>query len=123
MLIDASLSAGGASLDLYTALEKAGPYGAGNPEPVFVFPAHRLMDVMPVGEGHLRWRAKAADGSGLEGILFRAAQEPLGLALLAARGQAVHLAGHLTCNRWNGRERIELRLLDLAPAEPGGAGG
>jgi len=123
LLIDASLSAAGASLELHAALEKAGPFGAGNPEPVFVFPAHRLTDVMPVGEGHLRWRAKAADGAGLEGILFRAAQEPLGLALSAARGQALHLAGHLACNRWNGRERIEVRLLDLAPAGPGGATG
>ncbi|WP_297299814.1 single-stranded-DNA-specific exonuclease RecJ [uncultured Methylovirgula sp.] len=123
LLVDASLSAAGAGLELYAALEKAGPFGAGNPEPVFAFPAHRLIDVMPLGEGHLRWRAKAADGAGLEGILFRAAQEPLGLALSAARGQPVHLAGQLVCNRWNGRERIEVRLIDLAPAEPGGAAG
>ncbi len=123
LLVDASLSAAGAGLELYAALEKAGPFGAGNPEPVFAFPAHRLVDVMPLGEGHLRWRAKAADGAGLEGILFRAAQEPLGLALSDARGQAVHLAGQLVCNRWNGRERIEVRLIDLAPAEPGGAAG
>ncbi len=123
LLVDASLSAAGAGLELYAALEKGGPFGAGNPEPVFAFPAHRLIDVMPLGEGHLRWRAKAADGAGLEGILFRAAQEPLGLALSAARGQPVHLAGQLVCNRWNGRERIEVRLIDLAPAEPGGAAG
>ena len=120
MLVDGSLSAAAASLELHLALEKAGPFGAGNPEPVFVFPAHRLIDVAPVGEGHLRWRAKAADGAEIGGILFRAAQEPLGLALVAARGQVLHLAGSLVCNRWNGRERMEVRLLDVAEVETGG---
>ncbi|HEY0145417.1 MAG TPA: single-stranded-DNA-specific exonuclease RecJ [Methylovirgula sp.] len=120
LLVDGSLSAAGASLELHLALEKAGPFGAGNPEPIFVFPAHRLIDVAPVGEGHLRWRAKAADGAEIGGILFRAAQEPLGLALSAARGQPLHLAGSLVCNRWNGRERMEVRLLDVVGVETGG---
>ncbi len=115
--VDAALTASGASLSLHAALERAGPYGAGNPEPVFVFPAHRLIDVMPVGEGHLRWRAEAGDGSFLEGIVFRAVGEPLGEALRSARGECVHLAGSLTLDRWNGREKIKLRLLDLAVAE------
>jgi single-stranded-DNA-specific exonuclease len=120
LLVDGSLSAAAASLELHFALEKAGPFGAGNPEPVFVFPAHRLIDVAPIGDGHLRWRARAADGAEIGGILFRAAQEPLGLALIAARGQVLHLAGSLVCNRWNGRERMEVRLLDVAEVETGG---
>jgi len=117
LLVDAALTAAGASPALHAALERAGPYGAGNPEPIFAFPAHRIIDVMPVGQGHLRWRAKAGDGAALEGIVFRAAGEPLGQALTAARGAAVHLAGSLTLDRWNGREKVQLRLIDLAVAE------
>lgn len=120
LFIDAALTAAAANPELFAGLEKAGPYGAGNPEPVFVFPAHRLVDVMPVGQGHLRWRAKAGDGASLEGILFRAVGEPLGEALKAARGASLHLAGTLTLDRWNGRERVQLRLLDFAAAEPRG---
>lgn len=116
LLVDGSLSAGGASLELYALLEKAGPFGSANPEPVFVFPAHRLIDAQPVGQGHLRWRAKAADGVTIGGILFGAATEPLGHALMTARGDVLHLAGSLVCDRWNGRERIDIRLLDIAPA-------
>ncbi len=119
LLIDAALTAAGAHAELYAALEQAGPFGAGNPEPVFVFPAHRLVDVGEVGQGHLRWRAKAGDGASIEGILFRAVGEPLGEALKAARGASLHLAGTLTLDRWNGRERVQLRLLDFAPVEPG----
>lgn len=121
--VDAALTASGANLALHATLERAGPFGAGNPEPIFVFPAHRLIDVMPVGEGHLRWRAEAGDGSGLEGIVFRAAGEPLGEALRSARGGCVHLAGSLTLDRWNGRDKIKLRLLDLAMAERRTSGG
>ena len=117
LLIDAALTAGGATPALFASLEQAGPFGAGNPEPVFVFPAHRLVDVAEVGQGHLRWRAKSGDGTSLEGILFRAAGEPLGEALKAAQGASLHFAGTLTLDRWNGRERVKLRLLDAAPAE------
>ena len=40
--IDAALSARGATVDLIEMLDKAGPFGAGHPEPVFVLPNHRL---------------------------------------------------------------------------------
>jgi single-stranded-DNA-specific exonuclease len=117
LLIDAALTAAGAKVELFAALERAGPYGSGNPAPIFVFPAHRLIDVGEVGQGHVRWRAEAGDGARIEGIAFKAAQEDLGKALAAARGSAVHLAGSLTMDRWNGRERVEVRLHDLAVVE------
>ncbi|MGO9008307.1 MAG: single-stranded-DNA-specific exonuclease RecJ [Beijerinckiaceae bacterium] len=119
LFIDAALTAAGARAELFTALERAGPYGAGNPAPLFVFPAHRLVEVAEVGQGHLRWRAQAGDGAKIEGIAFKAAQEPLGKALAAARGHSVHLAGSLTLDHWNGRERVQVGLVDLASAERG----
>ncbi len=114
LLIDATLTAAGATPALLAGLEKAGPYGAGNPEPVFAFAAHRLVDVAPAGTSHVRFRAQAGDGATLEGIAFRVAAEPLGRALLGARGQAMHLAGTLSLDRYGGRERVQLRLLDAA---------
>ncbi|MGA3303393.1 MAG: single-stranded-DNA-specific exonuclease RecJ [Methylovirgula sp.] len=119
LIVDAALTAAGAHAELYASLERAGPYGAGNPEPIFVFPAHRLVDIGEVGQGHLRWRAKAGDGASIEGILFRAVGQPLGEALKAARGASLHLAGTLTLDNWNGRERVQLRLIDFALNEPG----
>jgi single-stranded-DNA-specific exonuclease len=119
-LVDATLTAAGAAPALLDALERAGPFGQGNPEPVFVFPAHRLIEVAPVGNGHIRLRAQAGDGAKIDGIAFRVAQEPLGAALEAARGQSVHLAGTLSLDRWGGRQRVQLRVLDLALAAPAG---
>ncbi|TAJ30186.1 single-stranded-DNA-specific exonuclease RecJ [Bosea sp. (in: a-proteobacteria)] len=115
LLVDAALSAGGATPRLLAEIDKAGPFGAGSPEPVFVFPAHRLTDALTVGAGgHVRIKLRSGDGASISGIAFRAAQEPLGQALLAARGESVHLAATLTLNRWGGNETAELRILDLA---------
>jgi single-stranded-DNA-specific exonuclease len=116
LLIDAALTASAASPDLMAALERAGPFGAGNAEPVFALPAHRLIDVADVGNGHVRIRAQSGDGAKIEGIAFRAAAEPLGRALRAGRGAVMHLAGTLALDHWGGRDRVQLRLVDVAPA-------
>ncbi len=116
LFIDSTLTATAATPALLSALEKAGPYGAGNPEPVFAFPAHRIIDAAPVGVSHVRFRAQAGDGGVLVGIAFRVAAEPLGQGLLDARGGALHLVGTLSLDRYGGLERVKLRLLDAAPA-------
>jgi single-stranded-DNA-specific exonuclease len=102
-------------------LERAGPFGSGSPEPVFAFPAHRIADVAPVGKGHVRLRVQAGNGASIDAICFRAADEPLGKALLAARGGKLHLAGTLAVDRWGGRERVQLRVLDAAHPGVNGA--
>jgi single-stranded-DNA-specific exonuclease len=114
LLIDAALTAGGAKPDLIHLVERAGPFGSGNPEPIFAFPAHRIVEAAQVGNGHVRVRAKAGDGAMLNAIAFRCAEEPLGRGLLAARGEATHLAGCLSIDRWGGGERVQLRILDAA---------
>jgi single-stranded-DNA-specific exonuclease len=115
--IDSALTAGAATPALVHSVERAGPYGSGNPEPVFVLPRHRLVDVVPVGADHLRLRAAAGDGQTIEAIAFRAANQPLGEALKRLRGGLAHLAGELTINRYGGREKAQLRLLDAAEVE------
>jgi single-stranded-DNA-specific exonuclease len=117
LYIDAALTAAGATAELVSSLERAGPYGAANPEPVFALPAHRLVEATEVGQGHVRFRALAGDGSRIDGMAFRAAGEPLGRGLQALRGGLAHLAGSLELDHRGGRERALLRLVDLAPAD------
>ena len=114
LAIDAALSAAGATPALLETLERAGPFGAGNPEPVFVFPGHRIASASEVGNGHLRVQAQSGDGTRLNAIAFRAANGPLGALLLKSRGEALHLAGTLSADRWGGQTRVQLRLLDAA---------
>jgi single-stranded-DNA-specific exonuclease len=116
LLIDGALTAGAANLETVASIARAGPFGSGNPEPVLALPAHHLAYVEEAGQSHLRARLRAGDGSAINVIAFRAAGQKLGAALLANRGRPVHAAGSLAVDRWNGEERMQLRLIDIAPA-------
>jgi single-stranded-DNA-specific exonuclease len=119
LLIDGAVSAAGANPALVETLAKAGPFGAGNPEPVVALPNHVVAYADPVGEAHVRVRLRSGDGSMIGAIAFRAKDQPLGQALLKSRGQAVHAAGTLSIDRWNGAERVQLRLIDVAAVGAG----
>jgi single-stranded-DNA-specific exonuclease len=118
--IDAALSARGATPEFFHDVERAGPYGAGNPTPVFAFPAHTAKFAEVVGAaGHVRFNLTADDGARLRAIAFRAATTPLGQALLAAGNDTpVHVAGCLSIDHYQGREQVQLRVTDAAMPPP-----
>src|SRR5579863_6780756 len=120
LLIDGAISGAAANVDLVATLERAGPFGSGNPEPMIALPAHTITYAEEVGQAHVRVRLKSADGAGVNAIAFRAGGQKLGAALIQNRGRQVHAAGSFTLDRWNGEERVQLRLTDIAPAEPFG---
>ena len=117
LLVDGAITAAGASSQTVATIARAGPFGAGNPEPVIVLPAHTLLYVEEVGQAHTRVRLRGGDGATIGAIAFRSAGQPLGATLAANRGQSVHAAGTLSLDHWNGTERVQLKLMDLAPAE------
>jgi single-stranded-DNA-specific exonuclease len=116
--VDATLTAGGAQPGIVAALERAGPFGSGQPEPVFVLPQHRIVEAREVGSGgHMRVKLRGGDGSTMGGIAFRAAGQPLGTALSRSIGSTLHVAGTLSIDRWGGNEKVELRIMDAARPE------
>src|SRR5438874_291336 len=117
ILIDGALTAAAAGSELVASLARAGPFGAGNPEPVVALPAHSIAYADEVGQAHVRVRLRAGDGAIINGIAFRAAGQEFGHALLQNRGRSVHVAGCLALDRWQGEERVQLRLLDVAPTD------
>jgi single-stranded-DNA-specific exonuclease len=114
LLIDGALTAAAASRDAIAMLAQAGPFGSGNPEPVIALPAHTVAYADEVGQAHVRVRLRAGDGATINAIAFRAAGQALGSALMQNRGRQVHAAGCLTIDRWQGEERVQLRLIDIA---------
>jgi single-stranded-DNA-specific exonuclease len=118
LLIDGALSAAAANLELVALLERAGPFGSGNPEPMIALPAHTISYAEEVGQAHIRVRLKSADGAGVNAIAFRASGQKLGAALVQGRGRQVHAAGSFTLDRYQGEERVQFRITDVAPAEP-----
>jgi single-stranded-DNA-specific exonuclease len=114
LLFDGAVSAGAFNFSLANLLSRAGPFGAGNPEPLLALPAHTLAFSDPVGDGHIRARFRSGDGKFVNAIAFRAIGQPLGKSLLENRGYALHAAGHIAVDRWQGEERVQLRLVDVA---------
>jgi single-stranded-DNA-specific exonuclease len=115
--IDVALSAAAATPETMAMIARAGPFGAGNAEPIVAFPHHSIVYADPVGQNHIRIRLKSGDGGFVNAIAFRAVGQKLGNAVLENRGRAIHAAGCLSLDRWQGEERVQLRLLDMAPAD------
>jgi single-stranded-DNA-specific exonuclease len=114
--LDAVTSAAGANIALAQEIAQAGPFGAGNDEPVLGLPDLRVAFADVVGGAHVKLRLAGGDGSVLDAIAFRAVGTPLGDGLLGSRGGRIHAAGRLRQDDWNGRIRVQLEILDAAPA-------
>jgi single-stranded-DNA-specific exonuclease len=114
--IDGAVSAGGFDLALAELLNRAGPFGAGHPEPLLALPSHVLAYVDPVGENHIRLRLRSGDGKFVNAIAFRAVGQPLGNFLIDSRGRPLHVAGNIAIDRYQGEARVQLRVCDAAVA-------
>jgi single-stranded-DNA-specific exonuclease len=119
LFIDGAVTARAVTTDFVNTLNRAGPFGAGNPEPLIALPSHQLVYADEVGQAHLRLRFKSGDGSFVNGIAFRSIGQKLGNALVENRGQMLHVAGSLTVDRWQGSERVQMRVTDVAVPDLG----
>ena len=115
--VDGVLMAEAATPEMIERIEAAGPFGAGAPAPRFVFPAQRLRHLRRVGENHLKITFGDTGGAQLDAISFGAFDGPIGPFLESLGPRPVHLAGRLEINSWGGRNRPQLRLEDVSPAE------
>ncbi|MDX1595230.1 MAG: single-stranded-DNA-specific exonuclease RecJ, partial [Gammaproteobacteria bacterium] len=110
---DGALAPAELNLETALALEGAGPWGQGFPEPTF--DGHfRLLDAQPVGDAHLRLRLAPEAGQGeVEGIAFNvpAGSEP-------AKEDTIEIAYRVTVNRYR-EARLQLVVEYLAPAARG----
>ena len=117
LLIDGALTAAAATSEFCASLARAGPFGAGNPEPVVALPAHTLAYADEVGQAHVRVRLRSGDGAMINAIAFRSIGQKLGTALTSNRGRSMHVTGCLAVDRYQGEERVQLRILDVAEAD------
>ncbi|MES2337530.1 MAG: single-stranded-DNA-specific exonuclease RecJ [Pseudomonadota bacterium] len=118
LLLDAVLAPGGVSPDLVGALEAGGPYGMGWPAPRVAAGPVRIIKADIVGNGHVRAVVAGDDGRSLKAMAFRAAETPLGAALLGAPPhRRLWLAGRARIDDWASRPAAELHLDDAAWAD------
>lgn len=111
--IDALVTAGGADRGLYQAFQAMAPFGPGNPEPVFAAANVRVERPMALRGGHVRVTLTDGSGGKLKAVAWRAEDTEHGRRLLN-EGGAIHVAGRLKPDDWQGRESVELEIEDVA---------
>jgi single-stranded-DNA-specific exonuclease len=119
LLVEASISTDGATLELAQHLARLAPFGTANEEPMIVVPDVRVVKCDRLGNDGNTLRAFVeTEGSGkkLKTLLFRAGDGALGKALSERGGARLHLAGHLRAESWNGSTTVGFFLADAALA-------
>ncbi|WP_447979631.1 single-stranded-DNA-specific exonuclease RecJ [Candidatus Nitrospira bockiana] len=113
--IDAEVTLMSMGLQVVRELELLHPFGAGNPEPVLAVRRLTILDARTVGEGHLKLVVRQGRSFPFEGIGFR-------MGSLADRRlsvqQPIDLAFMPEISRWNGLDRLQLKIRDIRPSLP-----
>jgi single-stranded-DNA-specific exonuclease len=119
LCIEGTLAVSGATAELAHHLARLAPFGAGNEEPVLVLQRAQVVRADRVGREGNAVRA-FIEGEGAVGrlkvMLFRARQGSLADMLCGASGLALHLAGHLRAEQWNGTPSPCFVIADIAAA-------
>jgi single-stranded-DNA-specific exonuclease len=116
--LDGSLQPRGAAPAFAQMLDRLAPYGSGNAEPRFALANVRVAFADLAGEKHVRCVLEGSDGARLKGIAFRSVDSELGRLLLQGRKAGpIHVAGHLRLDSWQGQERVQMTIEDVAKAE------
>jgi single-stranded-DNA-specific exonuclease len=118
VLVEACVSAAGATLELAQTLARLAPFGTANEEPVLVVPDVRVTKCDRLGnDGNtLRAFVQGEGGGRLKTLLFRAGEGALGRAIEARDGARLHLAGHMRAETWNGSTSVSFCVIDGALA-------
>ena len=118
--VDAEVRLADVTLAAVRELDRLGPFGQENPRPSFVATNVELAGpprTMGEGNRHLSLQVRQHGGSALRVVAFGRSEWAEGIA--AAGPMSLHFTAEI--NRWNGQERVELRLTDWQPeAAPAG---
>jgi single-stranded-DNA-specific exonuclease len=113
--LDTSLDLSQIDFQFYKNIALLEPFGAENPVPSFQSQGVKIKELKHMGKekNHLRFRA--VQGSGQIGVIafnFASLFEALDIT-----SEVFDIAYELHMNSWNGREKLELRLLDIRASE------
>lgn len=108
--VEAELQPADVTRDLINEIHRLGPFGSGNPEPLFLGTDLNVIEARVVGERHLKLRL-SDQGRKMEAICFgQGDRQPMA-------GTNIDAVYHPQINRWKGNESVQLNIQDLAPAD------
>lgn len=111
--IDAVVTTAGCDRGLWQDFQRLAPFGPGNPEPLFAAASVRIERPMAMRGGHVRCTLVDRTGGKLKAVAWRVEDSELGRRLLQ-EGGAIHVAGRLKPDDWQGREGVQFEIEDAA---------
>jgi len=107
--IDAYINREDISIESVTELEKLAPFGAGNPEPAFVFEGLEIGEMYAVGNNrHLKLKLKS-ENTTFDAIGFNMSNFVNHFNL----GDIIDSAFSLGINTWNSERKVQMNLKDI----------
>lgn len=109
--VDALLTLEQAGHGLYSRMALMEPFGAENPVPCFMSQAVKIQELKFMGKekNHVRFRARQGKGR-IEGVGFGFADV---FESVDVETELFDIVYELDLNTWNGREKLQLKLLDF----------
>jgi len=112
--IDAVIGATAVTKTFADLIERAGPFGPGNPEPVFALTNMRADFVKTVGGDHVSCVLRSESGEDVRAVAFRSGGN--GLGALLRSGERLNVAGKIRADEWRGGKAAQLHIVDAAKA-------
>ena len=109
--IDAEVTLPELSGDTFNTIQQLAPFGRGNPAPTFLSRRAEVVNCQTMGGNGEHLRLKLKQG----GIIWDAVGFRLG-NYLAEISSHLDVVYNLEIDRWGGKERLRLNILDFAPA-------
>ena len=102
--------------DTYREVSSFGPFGEGNPKPLFFFRNISIREVKTFGKGHehLEFRFKREHGSDVSAISFFTEADSFGCSFHP--DTPVSFVAHLEASYFRGRPELRLKLVDIFSA-------
>ena len=111
---DGLLMASAVTNELVEKIVDLGPYGNSFEEPLFIFPGHRILELIALNNQHLKLKIVDDSGFRINAISFRSFDLPLGQFLRENQNKKIHFLGRLTMNNWNNKSTPQLIIDDAA---------
>lgn len=112
--LDAAISPHGATRAFVDDMAQLMPFGVGNPEPRFVLPYVRILNVQLLEAGHVRCVLGDDSGGRLKAMGFASLHEDIRGTL--ARAVSCHITGYLRPDDWQGRRGVQFIIHDVSVA-------
>jgi single-stranded-DNA-specific exonuclease len=109
---DSEISLNGINKDFVDEINKIGPFGNGNPTPIFLIKNCKIIKVKIIKNKHISLILKPRIGKTVKSICFNSLNTQIGEYLISYK-KNVHVIAQIHENNWNNKKTIQLNIKDL----------